>query len=100
MSVRTKEDILKSLQERLGEDTSDETLAFIEDVTDTLNDYETRTKTDGKNWEEEAKRIDADWRKKYRDRFFNAPASSDDSIDEPDEGEEKSYKFEDLFTKE
>ena len=42
MAVRTQQEILESLKARIGDSTDDDTLAFIEDVTDTLTDYETR----------------------------------------------------------
>lgn len=80
MSVRTKEELLESIRSRIGDDSSDETIAFLEDVTDTFSDLETKAKGDGKDWKAEAERIDAEWRTKYRDRFFN-----DKPEDEPDD---------------
>ena len=48
--VKTKDELLKILQDRIGEDTSDEALAFIEDVTATITDLETRAAGDGEDW--------------------------------------------------
>ena len=50
MSVRTREELLESIRSRVGEQTDDETISFLEDVTDTLADLETRAKDDGENW--------------------------------------------------
>ena len=64
--------LLSKIKERIGEDTSDEALRFIEDVTDTIDDYESKTK-DNTDWKKKYEDNDAEWRKKYKDRFFNTP---------------------------
>lgn len=97
MSIRTKEELLESIRTHFAEDNSDETIAFIEDVTDTITDLETRANGDGVDWKARAKQIDDDWREKYKARFFSGKVD-----DEPDDTpeEDKKYNFEDLFTKE
>lgn len=67
MAVRTRDEILAAIRTRLGEDTSDDALAIIEDVDDTFKDYETRMSED---WKSKYDELDAEWRKRYRDRFF------------------------------
>ena len=98
MAVKTKEEILASIQAHFVDDTSDETLTFLEDVTDTLADYESRANGDGTDWKAEAKRIDDSWREKYKARFFSRSADEpDDSDDSQIPDEIKPMKFEDLF---
>lgn len=97
MAIKTKEELLESIRSRIGDDSSDETIAFLEDVTDTFSDLETKAKGDGKDWKAEAERIDAEWREKYRNRFFN-----DKPEDEPDDepvipDSIVKMSFEDLF---
>lgn len=95
MAIRTREEILNSLREQMGDDASDESLALIEDITDTMTDLESKG-NNGTNWEQKYKDNDAAWRKKYRDRFFsgkNEPEEDED--DEP--GEQKKLTFENLF---
>jgi len=94
MAIKTKAELLELVKERIGDDTSDEALAIIEDVTDTLDDYETRIADSG-DWKARYEQNDADWRKKYKERFF-APTEEPEEIDEPEEVEEK-RTFEDLF---
>ena len=36
MAVRTREEILESIRSRIGEDTSDESISLLEDITDTM----------------------------------------------------------------
>lgn len=102
MAVRTRDEIMEAIRARLGDDTSDDALAIIEDINDTFGDYETRT---GDDWKSKYDELDASWRKRYRDRFFQSPGDKDTDRDKgvgdneedlKDEGKEKS--FEELFT--
>ena len=98
--VKTKDEILKAIKSKLGEDTGDDTIALLEDITDTLNDYDNKT-NDTEDWKTKYEENDKAWRKKYTDRFFNND-DVDDEKDEPDEKpkdetEEKST-FEELFS--
>ena len=97
MAIRTREEILSSLNTRFGDDTSDEVLGIIEDVTDTFNDLETRAKGDGTDWKKKYEDNDKEWRQKYKDRFMNGDGNIPD--DEPPEPNEppKVKTFEELF---
>lgn len=78
MAVRTKEEILEAIKAKIGEDNSDETIAFLEDITDTLNDYHNKTK-ENTDWKEKYEANDNEWRKRYTDRFFNNDNEDDDN---------------------
>ena len=95
MAVRTREELLESIRARVGEQTDDETIAFLEDVTDTLTDFETRANGDGENWEQRYKDNDAEWRKKYTERFFSSEPTAPPETKEQPETSPKT--FEDLF---
>lgn len=95
MAVRTREELLESIRARVGEQTDDETISFLEDVTDTLTDFETRANSDGENWEQRYKDNDAEWRKKYTERFFSVEPTEPSEKKEPIETKPKT--FEDLF---
>ena len=94
MAVRTKEEMLESVRARIGDDTSDDALSFIEDIQDTLNDYENKTNGDGVNWKEKYEQNDKNWRTKYRERFFSG--KSEEEYDEP-EDKPKKFTFDELF---
>ncbi len=94
--VRQKDDLLNALRERLGEQTDDASLAILEDVSDTIDDYETKT-NDNTNWKEKYEENDAQWREKYRDRFFNT-GSEDEQEDDDEPEATKPMRFEDLFS--
>lgn len=91
MSVRTKEELLKSAKDILGENADDTALSFLEDIEDTFKDAETKTK-DTTDWKAKFEENDANWRKKYRDRFFGGE-DEDDVV--PEDGRTKEAKTDD-----
>lgn len=94
MAIRTREELLDSIKARVGEQTDDETIAFLEDVTDTLTDFETRANGDGEDWKSKYQENDEAWRKKYTERFFSdEPTPTPEPTPEPT----KPKTFEDLF---
>lgn len=100
MAIKTKEEILDLIKGKLKDDTSDEALALIEDVTDTLGDLETRTK-DSDEWKNKYETNDKEWRERYKARFFNEPVQDESEIIEKKvEIEEHPKTFEDLFKSE
>lgn len=71
MAVKTREEILESFRAILGENPGDDSISFLEDVTDTLDDFEKRANGDGTDWKSKYEENDASWRKKYTERFFS-----------------------------
>ena len=98
--IRSYEEIMDAVKTRLSDDTSDEALSFIEDISDTL-------KAGNNNEAEELKKQleenDKMWRKKYMDRFFNNDNDKDfeketDNSNLSDQEEpEAPQTFEELF---
>lgn len=64
MAVKTRDEIMEAIRKRIGEDTSDEAISLLEDVTDTFADYETKA-ADKTDWKAKYDEMDANWRKKY-----------------------------------
>lgn len=95
MAVRTKDEILELVRARVGDDSSDEVIEFIEDITDTLNDYEKRL-SDSTDWRAKYEENDAEWREKYKARFFGKEVVEDET-EVVDEEDNKLMKYEDLF---
>lgn len=98
--VLSKEDFMKRLQERIGEDTSEDAIAFIEDFTDTFNDLETRSTSDENEWRKKYDELDKNWREKYKARFFDSNTTPEEVKEEQKEDVEKDGEvtsFEDLF---
>lgn len=78
MAVLTREQLLEKVKTRIGESTSDDDLALLEDITDTFDSVQS---TEQEDWKKKYEANDAEWRKKYRDRFFNSPADTTDPLD-------------------
>lgn len=103
MAIKTKEELLKALKDKIGDDTSDETLSLIEDFSDTLSDLETKTK-DTTDWKTKFEENDKEWRKKYKDRFFEGTSGGNKdepelNDDETDDDNDEPKSFDDLFKK-
>ena len=97
MGVKTREEILESVRARVGEQTDDETIAFIEDISDTLSDLETKAKGDGTDWKSKYEENDAEWRKKYTERFYSLEPEPYPEPPKPDDTQ-KPKTFAELFT--
>lgn len=50
MSIKTKDEILSTIKSLLKDDTSDEAISILEDVTDTYDDLQSKVQGDGEDW--------------------------------------------------
>lgn len=97
MAVVNKDTIMERLRENFNDNDSDDVLGLLEDVTDTLNDYQSRLEENG-DWKERYEQNDREWRQKYKDRFFNNEPEPDPEP-EPDKDPEQATptSYEELF---
>lgn len=94
MAVRSREEIMTMIQGRFGDSSDDETISILEDITDTFADLESKA---GEVWKTKYEENDAEWRRKYTERFYS-PAPEPTPPAEPVATEEPEMKtFEDLF---
>lgn len=82
--ILKKEEFLETLKNKVGDDTSDESIKFLEDMSDTYNALETantQPPAENEKYNEKAfKELDDNWRKKYKERFFS---NEDENIKPP-----------------
>lgn len=98
MAVKTREEIMEAIRKRIGEDTSDEAISLLEDVTDTFADYETKV-ADKTDWKTKYDEMDASWRKKYMDRFSGKTGEEvKDEQEEQIKDDSEPRTFDELFT--
>lgn len=105
--VLNKDEFMNLIKEHVGEDNSDKSLKFLEDMTDTFNALEEKTKSNNKKtdeqWKAELEAKDKEWREKYKERFFNGGSKDDDNEDklllpeEPKPSPEETITIDDLF---
>ena len=89
MAIRTSEEFLTMIRNRIGDSTTDEDISFIEDASDTINNmsqHETEIV--------QLKAENEDLRKKYRDRFFEPKTEPETETD----SEPEKLTFESLFS--
>ena len=98
MAVRSKEEILEYLKGKMGDEPDDESISFLEDVTDTISDYESKV-SDTEDWKAKYEANDKEWRKKYTERFFSGePEGTPDPDPADPEPKHEPMSFDDLFT--
>lgn len=89
MAIRTTDELLNMIRDRTGD--SDDDLTFLEDVSDTLTSL-----SESENWKEKYETNDAEWRTRYKERFFNKDDKIEDGIVEDSIVEDKKT-YDDLF---
>ena len=96
--IKSKSEILDAIKTKFNGDTSDETIGLIEDISDTMDDYDSKV-ADSTDWKKKFEENDAQWRQKYTDRFFNS--GDDDGTPDENKNDKPEVKtFDDLFTTE
>lgn len=95
--IKSKDDLMELIKSRLPEDMSDDDISFLEDITDTVNDFESRAK-DSTDWKAKYEENDSAWKKKYTERFFNKEDENDDDNDNDNDDYVAPKTFDELFT--
>ena len=91
MAIKTNQEVLDGLKKFIpNDDTSDDTLAFLQDVSDTLD-----AGAENVDYKQQLVENDKKWRQKYRDAFYNPPDKPDPEPDPDPEPKHRSYA--DLF---
>lgn len=89
MAVRTRDELITAVNTIIGETPDDNGLSLLEDISDTFESYD-----DTEDWKTKYEENDAEWRKRYKERFEGKEVIIEEKGD--DEPKEKT-KFEDLF---
>lgn len=99
MAVVSKEVLLDRIRSMTGGENaeSDESISLLEDISDTFEDLSAQVSQAG-DYKKKYEENDAEWRKRYRDRFFSS--TGDDGLpskDDPPEETETKVTYESLF---
>lgn len=93
----SREEYFSKIHEKLGSDNSDDNISFIEDLTDTYNELEKRSKSEI-DWEAKYNELNESWKTRYRHRFFSGDNSNIPTDDKQDSGyQPDTVTIEDLF---
>lgn len=111
MAKLNREQFLDAIKARIGDDTSDVAMQFVEDMTDTFDGFSTNDNAQRiseleqqlNTAKSEKDELDKSWRQRYRDRFFSGieedklpPEVKDPEPVEPDRA--TTIQVNDLFT--
>lgn len=91
--IRTPEELMNDIKDYMGEMVSDDkSITLLENISDTLGQYNNRDSVD---WKAKYEENDAEWKRKYTERFF-APIDPQNDIDSIKRNAE-TITFNDLF---
>ena len=96
MSILSRDEYFEAVHQMVGDDTSDDAITFLENMTDTYNDMESRSSGDSAEWERKLNALDESWKKRYRHRFFSGGGGNPD-VDSPEEKSAEDITVDDLF---
>lgn len=97
MSVVSKESLLERIRDMIGEENAetDESISLLEDLSDTFEDLFSQVLQAG-DYKKKYEENDAEWRKRYHDRFFSDVEETTIKEDDKDDDVEKKT-YESLF---
>ena len=90
--------LLEELRNVIGDRTDDDALALIERVSELESQGIDDLKNKITELEDQMRQLDEDWRKRYRDRFYEGEEKDEEQIEEAgSEKEAESVSIDDLF---
>jgi 2-phospho-L-lactate transferase/gluconeogenesis factor (CofD/UPF0052 family) len=94
--VKTKDEIMEEIRAYIGDRADDQTIALVENISDTIDDYAAHG-----DYDKKLMAIETEWRRKYIDRFMNGGENKNEvdvekTADEKDNAEE--ITIDDLYT--
>lgn len=98
----TRDEYFNRINEMLKDSDDENSIKFLEDLTDTYNGLEDRAReSENNDWKKRYEENDAAWKKRYKDRFFSGGSEMrfNDSRDEEitEEIKSENITIEDLF---
>lgn len=93
--VLNNDDFVKSVKSIIGDRTDEESINFIENMTDTYNSLVADKDVNNTAWEQKYNALNETWSKRYKDRFLSGSDEQQNNESHEDDNEPKSYN--DLF---
>ena len=90
--IVTMDELLQQVNNVIGENTSDDSLSLIENVTDTFNDLSTKaTNNDAEQWKNKYEENDKAWREKYKSRFMTGGTEPPEQPEPPESPKKRTF---------
>ena len=87
--ILSREEFFERLKKFTENMTDDDSLSFVEDITDTYNDLERVVKENSDTWKKKYEDTQEYWKKRYYDRFFKGDMYSNPNERTPDTEEKE-----------
>lgn len=94
MARRTGSELLQAIGEALPDATTDEAIALLTDVRDTLSGNANSAQIE-REYQQRIEELDSSWRKKFKETFY-APVD-ESRVGKGEEKEKPKTRYEDLF---
>lgn len=91
--VKTKDEIMEEIRAYIGDRSDDQTISLVENISDTIDDYAAHG-----DYEEKLMAVEAEWRRKYIDRFITGGENKSDVETTEDEEKIEQITIDDLYT--
>ena len=95
MARLSKEDFTKAITTVIGDRSDEDSVKFIEDMTDTYNGLEADKNVSVTEWEQKYNALNETWSKRYKDRFLSGSDEQQNNDNHETDNEPKTYN--DLF---
>lgn len=94
--VKTKDEIMEEIRAYIGDRSDDQTIALVENISDTIDDYAAHG-----DYDKKLMAVEEAWRRKYIDRFMNGGENKEVEVEKTEDDEKdtaEEIKIEDLYT--
>lgn len=92
--ILSKDELIKKFNESIGDEITDDQLAVLEDLSDTLDDLKIKAEETDRRVAE----VEASWRKRYRDRFVEGREEIEEKVEEVTEDKDaEELTVDDIF---
>lgn len=99
MARLTRDDFFNTINQLIGDDTTDERLQILDNLTDTYLEMEQNERGDGTDWQTRYEENDKAWKEKYRRRFTAGKQVNSFAEPQPKDPEEPTHiTIADLFS--
>lgn len=101
MAILNRDEFFESLNTFIGDRNDNDSIQFMENMSDTYEDLSTKANGDGEDWKQKYIENDKMWKERYKNRFFSGNTGNSENLGYPEENEEekKPISIDDLFEK-
>ena len=90
--IVTIDELLQQVNNIIGDNTSDDSISLIENVTDTFNELSTKAaNNEAETWKNKYEENDKAWREKYKSRFMTGGTEPPEQPEPPEPPKKRTF---------